>query len=277
MTQYLLLNAMSDKINLSLDDIIAKESGAKNASNHLVQRVVKKDLKKDNLTKVVVKIDNDFNQTSNKRKVDFGETLIETTVGNTSTKGSASGHFPTTSGQIFVENLKYEVNDDDIQQLFGAFGSLKRAAVNYQNDGRSAGSAFVVFQLKSDAETAVNSLQGITLDGQSLLAICLKLYANMFCFTGRALHLSLINSNKSFARNSNDFNSRVKRQAIGSSGSGRQVWTDIARNYDSTPTEERNFRRSNRSDDNKAKEREVINAEDLDADLESYLAQRKKE
>ena len=52
------------------------------------------------------------------------------------------------------------------------------------------------------------------------------------------------------------------------------MWSDIACNYDSTPTEQRNFRRFNRSDDNKTKEKEVINADDLDADLESYLAQR---
>ena len=50
--------------------------------------------------------------------------------------------------------------------------------------------------------------------------------------------------------------------------------SDISCDYDSTPTEQRNFRRFNRSDDNKTKEKEVIIADDLDADLESYLAQR---
>jgi THO complex subunit 4 len=63
--------------------------------------------------------------------------------------------------------LKYEVTDEDIQQLFGAFGQLKRAAINYQSNGRSAGTAFVVFERKCDAITAFGSLKNITLDGLS--------------------------------------------------------------------------------------------------------------
>ena len=62
-----------------------------------------------------------------------------------------------------------------------------------------------------------------------------------------------------------------------SSGGKGQVWSEMARNYDSTPTEQRTgFRRFNKSKENESKEKEVFSVEDLDADLESYLAQRTK-
>jgi len=248
---------MADKINLSLDDIIAKQGIGLNSNQDFNQRLFKKEFKKSDPSKVVIKVDNDSNtatQTSNKRKVDVEEGLSEATVGTTSGRGS---HFLNTMGQIFVDNLKYEVNDDDIQQLFSSFGKLRRSAINYESNGRSAGSAFVVFERKADAQTAVDSLQNITLDG-------------------RALRLTLINTNNSsFTRTSNDVKSRVKKRAKELNGKIQDVWSQVAADYDSAPTERRNPKRQyNRSDDN---DKEVVSAEDLDADLESYLALRKKE
>ena len=137
---------MASKLDMSLDAIIATEG--------IAASVPKKGSKgKESLNDVVFKVGSSLGA---KRKAE------DIVVGNTSAKAS---HFGANSGQIFVENLKYEVNDDDIQQLFSAFGSLKRAAVNYQKDGRSSGTAFVVFENKSDAVMAAESLQGVTLDG----------------------------------------------------------------------------------------------------------------
>lgn len=141
------------KLDMSLDAIIAKEGVPSTA---LWDNARKGSKPSGSLNNVVFKVGQTF---GGKRKAD--QTLDE----SMSASGKVS-HFGPDSGQVFVENLKFEVNDEDIQQLFSTFGPLKRAAVNYQKDGRSAGTAFVVFENKSDAVNAAESLEGIALDGR---------------------------------------------------------------------------------------------------------------
>ena len=112
------------------------------------------------------------------------------------------------------------------------------------------------------------------------------------CFKGRPLKLTLIDGTNSSNRQrmTGNMNSRIKAMSKDSSassssgssvggGGGRQIWTDIAKNYDSnnSQTEGNNYRnkRFRENDGNKQKEKEVFSIEDLDADLESYLSQRK--
>ena len=145
-------------MDLSLDAIIAKEGICVRKTS---------DKKSNGLEEVVIKVNNDMFG-ANKRKNPFEDNASKD-GGNRSvanTNGTNRGnHFGPNSGQIFVDNLKYEVNDEDVEQLFSAFGPLKRSAINYQSDGRPAGTAFVVFERKADALTAAKSLDNITLDG----------------------------------------------------------------------------------------------------------------
>lgn len=71
--------------------------------------------------------------------------------------------------------------------------------------------------------------------------------------------------------------SRVKRQTKQVTGTSRQMWSDIAKKYDDAPKEtNRGFQKWTNKNNDKNKEKEEINPDDLDADLDSYLAQRNK-
>lgn len=166
---------MANKLDLSLDEIIVREgitiNGSKSRQN-LNYKDMNKSEDKIGVKNIKFQINNfevnkDFEESdqslnqSIKRKA-INESNEEKIV---SKRVNNSHHFGNSCGALFITNLKYEVTDEDIQQLFGAFGQLKRAAINYQSNGRSAGTAFVVFERKCDAITAFGSLKNITLDG----------------------------------------------------------------------------------------------------------------
>ena len=83
--------------------------------------------------------------------------------------GRSRNHFEGNVGRIYAYNLLFEVTDDDLHKLFGIFGPLWRAAINYDRDGRSLGTAFIVFRNRVDAQTAFQQLDGQPLDGRKLM------------------------------------------------------------------------------------------------------------
>ncbi len=70
---------------------------------------------------------------------------------------------------IYVGNLAYSVNDDELNQLFSAHGTVTSARVIMDRmSGRSKGFGFVEMPDNGEAETAINALNGQDCDGRAL-------------------------------------------------------------------------------------------------------------
>ena len=70
---------------------------------------------------------------------------------------------------IYVGNLAYEVTEEDLKQLFDAFGQVESVKVIKDNfSGRSKGFGFVEMLETADAESAIEGLDGKELKGRTL-------------------------------------------------------------------------------------------------------------
>ena len=70
---------------------------------------------------------------------------------------------------IYVGNLSYEVTEEDLKEAFQVFGEVDTVKVIKDNyTGRSKGFGFVEMPAKSEAQSAIEGLNGKDLKGRSL-------------------------------------------------------------------------------------------------------------
>jgi RNA recognition motif-containing protein len=70
---------------------------------------------------------------------------------------------------IYVGNLPFEANEDDLRQAFSAFGQV--ATVNIIKDkfsGESRGFGFVEMPAKAEADAAIAGLNGTDIKGRTI-------------------------------------------------------------------------------------------------------------
>ncbi|MEL6929465.1 MAG: RNA-binding protein [Cyanobacteria bacterium J06600_6] len=62
---------------------------------------------------------------------------------------------------IYVGNLSYEVNQDDLREVFAEYGTVKRVHIPTDREtGRVRGFAFVEMESEADEDKAIETLDG---------------------------------------------------------------------------------------------------------------------
>lgn len=71
--------------------------------------------------------------------------------------------------RLYVGNLGYTVGSEELQELFGQYGQVKSAQVlNDRETGRSRGFGFVEMDDDTEADAAVQALDGNDYEGRRL-------------------------------------------------------------------------------------------------------------
>ena len=70
---------------------------------------------------------------------------------------------------IFVGNLNFNTSEDELRQLFEAYGQVGRVSIMTDRDtGRSRGFGFVEMSSSEDGEKAIAALNGSQVGGRTL-------------------------------------------------------------------------------------------------------------
>lgn len=70
--------------------------------------------------------------------------------------------------KLFISNLDDGVTSEDIDELYGKFGPLKRFGVNFDEDGKSRGTAEVMYSKREHALQAYSEYNNVLLDGKPM-------------------------------------------------------------------------------------------------------------
>ena len=71
--------------------------------------------------------------------------------------------------KLYVGNLSYATTEDDLRQLFGAYGNPDSVTViSDRGTGRSKGFGFVEYSKDDEAKAAMSALNGREIDGRAL-------------------------------------------------------------------------------------------------------------
>lgn len=71
--------------------------------------------------------------------------------------------------KLYVGNLSFNVDSDQLAQVFAEFGTVDSAnVITDRETGRSKGFAFVEMSAESEAQTALQKLNGADLSGRAM-------------------------------------------------------------------------------------------------------------
>jgi len=71
-----------------------------------------------------------------------------------------------TGTKVSISNLEYTVSEENLKEIFGSTGQVKKVLIRYDRSGRSEGTGEITFVRKVDAQNAVRKFNEVQIDGK---------------------------------------------------------------------------------------------------------------
>ncbi|KAJ4268400.1 hypothetical protein NW762_002463 [Fusarium torreyae] len=157
---------MSDKMDRGLDEIIAdtRSNRPRNQRGQGRRREPRQDYPRDGVRKSV---------RDDSRNLD-SEWVHDRFEENNNRRAPAprrrreSPDQESKGSKIRVDNIHYDLTEDDLDELFRRIGTVTRLQLRYDRAGRSEGTAYVTYELKEDAQEAIKQFDGANANGQPI-------------------------------------------------------------------------------------------------------------
>jgi len=151
--------------------------------------------------------------------------------------------------KLLISNLDYGVTTSDIEELFEDVGAVRVARVHYDENGRSLGTAEIIFERRVDAIAAQQKYNGLNLDGRPM---DIRLVGN-------------VDDGSQQPSNRGSFTNGI------SGGNPRSGFRNY--NQQNGTRGGANRSRGGKQQQNGHAKKENVTADDLDADLDAYRAE----
>ncbi|KAJ4009053.1 hypothetical protein NW752_009002 [Fusarium irregulare] len=165
---------MADKMDRGLDEIIAdtRSNRPRNNRGQGRRREPRNDFPRDGVRKVVNGSTTDLKRTvileaSPKPRHPFDH-RPDNRRAPAPRRRRESPEQDSKGAKIRVENIHYDLTDDDLSELFQRIGPVSRLQLRYDRAGRSEGTAYVTYESKEDAQEAVKQFDGANANGQPI-------------------------------------------------------------------------------------------------------------
>jgi RNA recognition motif-containing protein len=74
------------------------------------------------------------------------------------------------NNKLFVGNISFKMNEEDLKDLFSSSGKVVSVAIPTDREtGRKRGFAFVEMENQEDAQAAIDSFNGKTIEGREIV------------------------------------------------------------------------------------------------------------
>lgn len=163
--------------------------------------------------------------------------------------------------KLIVSNLEFGVSQKDMEELFGEFNSFSKAELHYNKEGRSLGTCELTFRSRDGAMKAVKQYKGVPLDGR---AMEIEMLGEAAVQRSRPVGDRLGPA----PRRRESVSSGSPRRARGGRGGRRRG----GRGGGDSPKKELVGGMPPRNNEKRAEKKGLPTAEDLDKELDKYLA-----